>query len=161
MNKRVLSAAATISLLAIPATLFAAPASKFLGDAIKGDNSEMTLGALAAKRGASSEVRAFGRMLQVDHAKAKTSAVVAARRERVSVSSGMMPEASAEFSKLQHLSGRAFDREFARYMVEDHQKDIAEFRKQERTGDRVTALLARQTLPHLRKHLATAQGIRT
>ena len=157
---RIFTAAAAISLLAIPATAFAAPASKFLGDAIKGDNSEMTLGALAARRGGSSEVRAFGRMLQMDHAKAKTSAVAAARRERVAVPSGMMPEARDEYAKLQNMSGRTFDREFARYMVEDHQKDIAEFSKQARSGDRVTASLARQTLPHLRKHLATAQVIR-
>ena len=71
----------------------------------------------------------------------------------------MMPEARAELAKLQHLSGKAFDREVRRYMIEDHTKDIAEFRSQERDGDHQTAALARQTLPVLRKHLAMAEAL--
>ena len=151
--------AAAAALLALPGIAQAAPAAKFLGDAIKGDNSEMTLGTLAAKRGGSKAVRSFGRMLRTDHGKAKVDAVAAARREHVAVPSGMMPEARTEYAKLQRLSGRAFDREFARYMVDDHQKDIAKFEAQTRTGDRTTAALARRTLPDLRKHLATAQRL--
>lgn len=150
---------AAAALLAIPVAATAAPPAKFLGDAIKGDNSEMTLGALAARRGKSAGVRSFGHMLAADHAKAKAAAIAVAHREHVAVPRTMMPEARAEFAKLQRLSGDAFDREFARYMVDDHRKDIREFSDQARTGDRITAGLARQTLPDLRKHLATAQGL--
>ena len=53
----------------------------------------------------------------------------------------------------------AFDREFARYMVQDHKTDISDFEKQVATGDKATADLARQTLPVLRKHLATAEHL--
>jgi putative membrane protein len=152
--------AGLIALLALPAAAHAAPAAKFLRDAIQGDNSEMTLGALAQKRGSSAGIRSFGATLYRDHSQAKVDAVAAARREHAAVPSGMMPEARTEYAKLQHLSGRAFDTEFARYMVEDHQKDIREFEQQAKTGDRTTAALARATLPHLRHHLQLATRLR-
>jgi len=155
-----LSVLALAAALAVPSLAQAKPAGKFLSDAIKGDNSEMTLGSLGARRGQSRGVRAFGATLHADHAKGHAQAVAAARRDRVAVPSGMMPEARAEYRKLQRLSGRAFDREFARYMVEDHTKDIAEFQEQARTGDRVTRELARATLPVLRKHLRMARALR-
>jgi putative membrane protein len=72
----------------------------------------------------------------------------------------MMPEARAEQSKLMHLRGRAFDREVRRYMINDHQKDIAKFEAQARSGDRQTASLARMQLPVLRKHLRIAESLR-
>lgn len=146
--------------LAVPTLAQAKPADKFLADAIKGDNSEMTLGSLGARRGHSRGVRAFGATLHADHAKGHAQAAAAARRDHVAVPAGMMPEAQAEYGKLQRLSGAAFDREFARYMVEDHKKDIAEFEEQAKTGDRVTRDLATATLPVLRKHLSIAESLK-
>lgn len=137
----------------------AAPAGMFLTDAIRGDNGEIAIGSLAARRGMSADVRRFGTMLVRDHSKAKTDAIAVARRERVAVPSGMKPEARATLARLQGLRGRAFDRAFAQAMGEDHRKDIAAFEAQTRTGDRATARLATMTLPHLRMHLQTAQRL--
>ena len=137
----------------------AAPASKFLHDAIRGDNSEIRLGALIASRGASGEVRSFGRTLERDHSTARGQAVAVARLMRVSVPTSMMPEARTEYAKLERLRGRAFDREVRRYMVHDHEKDIADFRDQARNGDRRTASLAQRQLPTLRKHLRIAESL--
>lgn len=156
-----LAPALILALLTIPATAFAEPAGKFLDDAIKGDNSEMILGRMAQQRGHSQGVRAFGAMLTRDHAKAKRDAVAVAGREHVRVPATMMPEAQAEHRKLQSLQGRAFDREFARYMVEDHSKDVSEFEEQAKSGDRATAALARGTLPSLRAHLRMARNLQS
>ncbi|MBV9882554.1 MAG: DUF4142 domain-containing protein, partial [Sphingomonadaceae bacterium] len=62
-------------------------------------------------------------------------------------------------SRLQRLSGPAFDREFVRYMTRDHREDIAKFEQQVRTGDRRTAALARAQLPTLREHLRIAESL--
>ena len=136
---------------------FAAPASHFLSDAIKGDNSETRLGELIASRGHSAAVRNFGRTLAADHSHARAQAAAVARRMRVPVPTSMMPEARTEFSKLQRLHGEAFDREVRRYMIEDHRKDISKFSDQVRHGDRRTAALASEQLPTLRKHLRIAR----
>lgn len=137
----------------------AASDRQFLVKAMKGDNSEMSLGRVAERRGASAGVRRFGAMLVRDHAHAKAQALPVARAHGIRPTSAMLPEARAEARKLSHLRGARFDHEFARYMVNDHRKDIADFQQEARTGDRRTAALARQTLPTLRKHLRVAQSL--
>lgn len=138
---------------------WSAPARQFLGDAIRGDNSEMTLGQIAASRGDSAGVRDYGTRLHDDHANARVEAVRVARALRVPVPAGMMPEAVRERSRLRRLSGPAFDREFVRYMTHDHHEDIAKFEAQARSGDRRTAALARAQLPTLREHLRIAESL--
>jgi len=130
----------------------------FMRDALQGDNSEVRLGALAAAQGASPEARRFGRMLQTDHARAKQQALPVARRLGLRPTPEMAPEARDELQKLRGMRGRDFDREFARYMVDDHQKDIAEFRDQSQ-GRGPTARLAAKTLPALEHHLQMAQDL--
>ncbi len=151
--------------LALSAMILAAtpvgakPTSEFLNDAVQGDRSESTLGSLIQSRGQSRQVRAYGATLHQDHTAAHAQAVSLAKRMHVHVSDSMMPEARDELAKLRRMNGKAFDREVRRYMIEDHTKDIAEFRSQERHGDHQTATLARQTLPLLRKHLVLAEAL--
>jgi putative membrane protein len=130
----------------------------FIEDALMGDNSEMMLGKLAAERGANPEVRAYGQTLYDDHARARAQAIPLARQAGLQVTDKPMPEAAQERRKLETLHGQAFDREFTSYMVKDHKKDISEFEREARKGG-PTADLAKQTLPVLRKHLATAQHL--
>ena len=155
IRKLVFAAACLVSTAAI-----AAPPRQFLDDAIKGDNSETRLGQLIASRGSSPQVRSFGNTLVRDHSKARVQASAVARAIGMTPPGAMMPEAQAEYSKLQHLHGRDFDREVRSYMIDDHQKDIAKFEEQAKSGDRRTAALAREQLPTLRKHLSIAESLR-
>ena len=149
-----------VAALVVSTSVAAAPASKFLSDGIKGDNSEIRLGALIASRGHTASVRSFGRTLERDHSTVRGQAVAVAREMHAPVPTAMMPEARSEYSKLERLRGRAFDREVRRYMINDHEKDIAKFEAQARNGDRRTAALAREQLPTLRKHLRIAESLR-
>jgi putative membrane protein len=134
------------------------PPHKFLEDALKGDNSEMTLGQMAAERAHDPAVRDYGRTLHDDHAKAKADALTVARRMGVADTREMMPEAKAEQRKLSRLRGAAFDREFVRYMRHDHEKDVAEFKAESaRPGE--VGQLAERTLPDLQKHLDIARRL--
>ena len=148
----------TAALLASSAAVAASPA-KFLTDAMKGDNSEIRLGQLIARDGASSAVKDFGNTLASDHSQAKSQVADLARQMHVRPTDAMMPEARSEEAKLHRLHGAAFDREVKRYMINDHKKDIAKFRAQARSGDRRTADLARQQLPVLEKHLRMAESL--
>jgi putative membrane protein len=137
----------------------AAPPAAFLRDAGMGDNSEIQLGRLAEQRGASPAAKDAGRMLQRDHSASKDAAAPLLSRFRVPPPVGVKPEARAEMRRLQGLRGRAFDAEFARFSVAEHQKDIAKFQAQARTGDRDTAAFARTQLPVLRHHLQMARDL--
>ena len=57
-------------------------------------------------------------------------------------------------------NGTEFDREYARMMVEDHQKDIAAFEREASSGsDPDVKAFAMETLPTLRAHLQAAQTL--
>jgi putative membrane protein len=116
------------------------------------------LGQLAAERGARPALRAYGQTLHDDHAQARQQVLPMAQQAGVAITEEPMPEAAKERRKLERLRGRDFDREFARYMVRDHRKDIADFQKQARRGG-PAGDLARQTLPVLRKHLQMAERL--
>ena len=126
---------------------------------MEGDNSEMRLGEIAEQKGASPELRAFGRMLVTDHAKAKADALTLAKAHGIAPTGEMASEAREEVKKLADLSGPAFDREFAGYMVKDHEQDIKDFTKAAENKDQDVARLARATLPVLREHLETARKL--
>lgn len=131
----------------------------FVTDAMKGDNDEVTLGNLAQQKGASAGVKDLGKMLATDHAAHKQEVAALAQKASVPVTGDLKDEAKAEQTKLQGLSGAAFDKEFVRATVEAHKKDIAKYEKETKSGDAQTAALAEKTLPTLRKHLQAAQAL--
>jgi putative membrane protein len=140
-------------------TAYADSPREFLQKALEGDNSEIMLGRLAADRARSPRVRDFGNMLVTDHSQAKEELLEVARRMGVRDQGDVAPEAQEERRRLSRMGGRDFDREFVRYMVDDHRKDVAAFRDEagERHGP-VSELAGRQ-LPTLRHHLEMAMDL--
>jgi putative membrane protein len=122
--------------------------------------SEVTLGRVIQNRSSNPEVRHFGAMLVRDHSHGLAQAQAIAARLHLRIPVTLTPQARRERVLLRHLSGRAFDREVRRYMIDDHQKDIAEFRAQVHSGDRATSGYAAATIPVMRRHLAMARSIR-
>lgn len=148
------------AVLLLPAAASAAPPARFLRDAIQGNYSEVTLGRMIQVRGGTRRVREFGAMLVRDHSKGLAQAQRIADRLHLRIAATLTPEARHEQALLRRLSGRSFDREVGRYMVEDHRKDIAKFSAQARSGDRATSGYAAATIPVMQHHLATARAIR-
>jgi putative membrane protein len=130
----------------------------FLTDAMKGDNSEVALGNLAQQGGTSKGVKDLGKMLVTDHGAHKQQLAALAQQLGVPVAGDLKDEAKVEQTKLNALSGAAFDKEFVRATVEDHQKDIAAYEAQAK-GTGPVADMAKQTLPVLKKHLAAAEAL--
>jgi putative membrane protein len=160
MQTKIALAGATILLGWLMASSAVAKSDKqFLSDAIKGDNSEITLGQLAAQKGASDGVRSFGQTLINDHRKAKAEAAALAAELEVNVSNGIADGAQQEFDKLQHLAGPAFDEEFVSFMMSDHEKAVIDFKEKAAEGNRPVTELAAKTLPTLQKHLQLAQSL--
>jgi len=155
-------AVSALALIALPIGAAMAESDKgFVADAIKGDSSEIVLGQVALSKSADPGVKTFAQTLIDDHTKAKAQAAAVAGTLGVTPPSGVKPDAEQELTRLRTLSGAAFDREFVRYMVDDHEKDIAEFRQQASSGAGPTKDLAAQTLPTLEKHLQMAKSLET
>jgi putative membrane protein len=139
-------------------TTVSAADQAFLTDAMKGDNSEVALGKLAQQKGAAQGVKDLGTMLVTDHGAHEATLATLAGQTGVATTDDLKDEAKTEETKLNGLSGAAFDKEFVRATVEDHKKDIAAYEK-EAKGTGPVATMAQQTLPTLKKHLETAEKL--
>ena len=149
-------------LLAAALTPMAARADsprEFLYHALQGDNSEIMLGNLALDRARDPSVRDFGRTLVSDHSKARGEVLDVGRRFGIRPTREIAPEAREERDRLMGLRGRDFDREFVRYMIDDHRKDIDDFRDEAREHHGEVSDLAGRQLPTLREHLRIAMSL--
>jgi putative membrane protein len=100
----------------------------FLRKAAEGGIAEVKLGQLAAQKGSSEDVKAFGQKMVEDHTKLNNEMAQVADSMGVMLPKSMNKEDQAEYDKLNALSGNDFDMEYLSFMVKDHHKDLHEFR---------------------------------
>jgi len=120
------------------------------------DQREIEAGKIAQKNGQSKEVRDYGKMLVKDHTAADKKVTSLAKKEKIPLSAN---EPGADEMKNMTPSSK-FDEKFARDMVDDHKKDIAEVAeaRDNTTDDQLKQLLS-DMLPTLQKHEDAAQKI--
>jgi putative membrane protein len=133
---------------------------KFATEAAMGGMAEVEMGRLAAQKGASDEVRQFGRRMVDDHTKANEDLMRVASGKGMTLPAALDAKHQAEMQKMSALSGEAFDRAYVKSMVKDHKKDVGEFRKESARGaDSDIKSFATRTLPTLQEHLQMIQRI--
>lgn len=137
----------------------ALPPNQFVVQAIEGDNSEIILGNYAISHGASASIKRFARVLMADQIKAKNQMVTVAKAMHIAPPAQPTSQASSEQDKLTGLKGGAFDREFAAYMVKDHEDDIRNFEAEARADKGKVSALASKQLSVLRKDLRMARAL--
>ena len=135
-------------------------AKTFLTDAIEGNFAEVQMGQLAQKNGANQGVRSFGQLLEQDHGQANQKARTAANAMQVPSPTQPNSKQKADYERLSKLNGPAFDSEFADHMVKDHEEDIEKYEKAA-TMTNAAGTYAKEVLPTLRKHLETAQSLKS
>lgn len=158
MHKHIL-ASIVLAVLATQA-LAADPASEsFVKKAIQGNSAEVRLGQLAEKNGESPKIKQYGAMLAKDHGNANAEAEKLAKTLNVQVPSAPNDKQKKTYEELAAMRGAAFDKAFAKHMVEDHQKDIDSYTKAAKSKDKAVADYANSILPTLKKHLEQAKGL--
>jgi putative membrane protein len=131
---------------------------EFIVKAAESSRTEVELGRLAQEKAASDAVKKFGQRMIQDHgAAAKELAQLAANK-------GVQLETKANHNGVQQtlakLQGNEFDREYVKAMVDDHKKDVAEFRRMTRSvRDPNLKAWVDRTLPTLESHLQTIESI--
>ena len=135
-------------------------AAQFLTDVIQTNNAEIKFGQAAQEMASVQGVRDFGKMLVADHTKANDQAKQLAMALNVPVPDGTTPQADSELKMATGMSGAAFDKDFLADMVKGHQQAIDKFQQEAGSSDPAQVTdFAQQTLPTLKKHLATAQSL--
>jgi putative membrane protein len=132
----------------------------FIRKAGEGGLAEVELGKLAAEKGQSEEVKKFGQRMVDDHGKANDQLKQLAESKGVTLPTELSAKDKATKARLEKLSGEKFDRAYMNDMVQDHTKDVSEFKKESTTAkDSDVKNFASQTLPTLEDHLKEARTI--
>ena len=153
-------AAVVITLAAGQAMAQVSPADKtFVTKAASGGMAEVTLGQLASKNGKNPKVRQFGEQMVTDHTQANQELQDIAKQQELTIPAKPSAADHATQQRLENMKGEAFDAAYMRDMVQDHQQDIADFRR-EADGSANSALkgFAQKYLPTLQHHLQMAQA---
>jgi putative membrane protein len=132
----------------------------FLANAARGGMLEVQLGNLATQKASSDDVKQFGQRMATDHSQLGQKLQQLASNLGVTLPPDLKPEQQALVSRLEKLSGKSFDREYMKEMVNDHAKDVSEF---ERAATQATNTdikqFASEALPTLKDHLKAAREI--
>jgi putative membrane protein len=133
---------------------------QFIMDAARGGMVEVQLGNLAAQKASSNDVKQFGEQLATSHSQLGQKLQQLASNLNVTLPQDLDTEQRNLVSKLEKLSGKAFDREFMKAMVSDHTKDISEFERaaSQATNPEIKQFVS-EALPTLREHLKTAREL--
>lgn len=132
----------------------------FLTTGARGGMAEVQLGQLAGRNAGSAAIRRFGQHMVEDHGRANAEMMALAQQKQITPPSGIGAEQQQIHDNLVTLRGRAFDRAYAKAMVEDHEEDLRLYREEAQSGTDpdVKAFAARQ-IPTLEAHLRMAQRL--
>jgi putative membrane protein len=132
----------------------------FIRKAGEGGLAEVELGKLAEEKGQSEEVKKFGQRMVDDHTKANDQLKQLAESKGVTLPTELSATDKAAKARLAKLSGEKFDQAYMHDMVQDHSKDVSEFKKASTTAkDSAVKSFASETLPTLEDHLKEARSI--
>jgi putative membrane protein len=144
-----------------PASKAAITDTQFAKKAAEGGMAEVKMGQLAQQQGTADSVKKFGARMVEDHSKAGDELKGVAAQEKITLPADMNSKDKATYDMLSKLSGAAFDRAYARFMVHDHEEDVADFTKEANSGHNPAIKdFATQTLPTLQDHLKEAKEMR-
>lgn len=131
---------------------------EFVSKAGMGGLAEVQLGNLALQQAQSADVKAFAQRMVTDHSKANAELAQLATAKGLALPTEVAGEHQDAMKHLQSMSGAEFDKAYMTHMVEDHEKDVAEFDKASTSAsDADIKAFAGKTLPVLREHLQLAK----
>lgn len=103
----------------------------FLQKSAAGSMAEIQMGKLAAKKGTNPDVKSFGQKMVEDHGKLLSDMKPFSVKMGVTAPPKLTSEQQMDYKKLAAMSGDNFDKEYIKMMVEDHHKDLSEFKAEE------------------------------
>ena len=131
---------------------------EFVSKAGMGGLAEVQMGNVALQKAQNADVKAFAQRMVTDHSQANEELQQLATTKGLALPTELAGEHKDAMEHLSSLSGADFDKQYMKHMVEDHEKDVAEFDKASTTAnDADVKTWAGKTLPTLRSHLEQAK----
>lgn len=132
---------------------------RFLENVARHGMAEVELGKLALDKAQDAKVKEFGKRMVDDHGKANEEVKRIAASKNVTLPTEMTREHKRALDSLSKKSGADFDRAYMDDMVDDHEKDVKDFRSMAKNAkDSDVKSFASSTLPTLEQHLQMAKS---
>jgi putative membrane protein len=133
---------------------------KFAKAAMAGGMAEIQMAQVALQKSSSDDVKQFAQKMIDDHGKLNDQMKPIAAQVGVEPPAGPDKKDMAELTKLQGLSGDAFDKEYIKNAVKDHSKDDKDFQMEASMGQNPQEKNAAQQGDQVVKmHLQMAQNL--
>ena len=134
----------------------------FIKEAGAGNAAEIKMAELALKNAESQEVKDFAQMMIKDHTQANDDLAVVARNHNIDFPPDAPEKEKALGKKMLDVKGAAFDKAYVKHAVEDHTKDVADYKKAEKqVKDKKLVEYVDKTTPVVEGHLKAAQELET
>ncbi|PJJ66635.1 DUF4142 domain-containing protein [Chryseobacterium geocarposphaerae] len=131
---------------------------KFAENASRGGMMEVMMGKLAATNAGNAAVKALGEMMVNDHTKANEELKKWASGVGYTLPTDLDDKKQKKYDELKTKKGMEFDKMYTDLMVDDHEEDIKDFKKQASDGsESALKSFASNTLPTLEHHLMEAK----
>lgn len=129
--------------------------AEFLVSAADSQMMALREGKLAAKKGTSSAVKDYGKLMVKDQNTLLNSLRSLALKKKVTLPTNLSDARQKNREQLARLKkGKAFDEKFINVMVVDHEQDVRLFKKALDSNDEDVKAFAREYLPMIETHLA-------
>jgi len=135
---------------------------EFLDFAAQVNQSEIQGGLAAEKKADAPAVRAFARLMVLDHTELESQLAAVATENGVQLPNGPSEQAKQQMATLQEMAGAKFDAAYMQHMVQGHEQAVQRFKseKGQAQSQPVQAVVA-ATLPIIEQHLALAQAVQS
>ena len=100
----------------------------FVKKAMQGSIAQVQLGELTLQKSNNDQVKQFARKMIDDHTKLNEQMRPVAQQLGVDIPTEVSKKDKSLMSKMQALSGAAYDQAYIKDMVKDHKQDLSEFR---------------------------------
>jgi putative membrane protein len=162
-SKKLLPRLGCVLVLSLPvlAQTKTSPADRaFMQVAARANMTEAHIGQMAETQASASQVKDFGQTLIHDHTDAYTQLTALAAKTGESIPKGINVRKIPTVEQLMKLKGKRFDHQFVQAEIRDHEKAIADFKREAQHGqDPDVKAFASKMIPVLEGHLRQAKAL--
>lgn len=121
---------------------------------------EVELGKVALAKSTNANVKKYAQMMVDDHTAANNKLLSIASAKMITLPSAISDEHKKHIDDMSNMSGKEFDKAYIDMMVNDHNKVVDAFKKEnETTQDAELKSFTAETLPVLTKHYEEAKSL--
>jgi putative membrane protein len=133
---------------------------EFLDFAAEVNQSEIQGGLAAEKKAEAPAVRAFARLMVLDHMGLESQLAAVASENGIQLPSELSEQAKQQMATLEGISGAKFDEAYMQHMVQGHQQAVKKFKSEKgQAQSQPIEVVVAATLPIIEQHLALAQAV--